>query len=102
MRSGPGSRRSNHALILYRTSSCPALCRASTSWFPSSKKDADGRHKAGHDESIPLGRLVRGLRLPRVLDDHFELRHGQDAGHAELADDKGRCAAEAEGFGLGV
>ena len=30
----------------------------------------------------------------------LELRHGQDAGHAELADDEGRRSLEAERFGL--
>jgi hypothetical protein len=31
-------------------SSCPALCRASTSYLRCSKKDVDGRVKPGHDE----------------------------------------------------
>ena len=29
--------------------SCPALCRASTSYFANGKKDVDGRDKPGHD-----------------------------------------------------
>jgi len=33
------------------SSSCPALCRASTSSVLSFKKDVDGRDKPGHDES---------------------------------------------------
>ena len=44
--------------------------------------------------------LVASLRLARVGDDHLELRHGQDAGHAEFADDEGRRALEAECRGL--
>ncbi|AUC96422.1 hypothetical protein CWS35_20840 [Bradyrhizobium sp. SK17] len=32
-----------------QTPSCPALCRASTFWFPRDK-DVDGRDKPGHDE----------------------------------------------------
>jgi hypothetical protein len=32
------------------SSSCPALCRASTSLLQTSKKDVDGRVKPGHDE----------------------------------------------------
>jgi hypothetical protein len=31
------------------TSSCPALCRASTSFQTSDKQDVDGRDKPGHD-----------------------------------------------------
>ena len=30
--------------------SCPALCRASTSFLQRHKKDVDGRDKLGHDE----------------------------------------------------
>ena len=32
------------------TSSCPALCRASTSFFILRKQDVDGRDKPGHDD----------------------------------------------------
>src|SRR2546423_7267919 len=32
------------------TSSCPALCRASTSCFPGWKRGVDGRDKPGHDD----------------------------------------------------
>jgi hypothetical protein len=34
-----------------RNSSCPALCRASTSLLPLSEKDVDGRDKPGHYEN---------------------------------------------------
>jgi hypothetical protein len=37
-------------------SSCPALCRASTSFFVGASKDVDGRDKPGHDDvemSVP-------------------------------------------------
>jgi len=40
-------------------SSCPALCRASTSWLHSSKKDVDGRDKPGHDEGAIGGSAER-------------------------------------------
>src|SRR5438552_2283644 len=33
-----------------RNSSCPAMCRASTSWRRLHKKDVAGRDKPGHDE----------------------------------------------------
>jgi DNA polymerase III alpha subunit len=56
-------------------SSCPALCRASTSSRRSGRKDVDGRDKPGHDESeIPLAYdSVRDVWLrtglsPRVLE----------------------------------
>jgi hypothetical protein len=35
-------------------SSCPALCRASTSFPDPSKKDVDGRDVPGHDEKSGL------------------------------------------------
>jgi penicillin-binding protein 1C len=34
------------------SSSCPALCRASTSSFSANGKDVDGRGKPGHDRII--------------------------------------------------
>jgi hypothetical protein len=34
----------------WESSSCPALCRASTSSLQESKKDVDGRDKPGHDD----------------------------------------------------
>ena len=46
--------------------------------------------------------LIARFGLARVLDDHFELRHGQDAGHAELADNEGRRPLETERLGLRV
>src|SRR5258707_6906782 len=49
------------------------------------------------DEGVPL--FVR-RRLPRIGNDLIELRHGEDARHPELADDKGRRALEAKGHGL--
>src|SRR6266850_419184 len=48
-------------------------------------------------EGVPL--FVR-RRLPRIGNDLIELRHGEDARHPELADDKGRRALEAKGHGL--
>src|SRR5258705_13938629 len=36
------------SLILILSTSCPVLCRASTPFF--SRRDVDGRDKAGHDE----------------------------------------------------
>jgi hypothetical protein len=36
----------------WQSSSCPALCRASTSSLHLSKKDVDGRDKPGHDGKI--------------------------------------------------
>jgi hypothetical protein len=33
-------------------SSCPALCRASTSSDRAARKDVDGRDKPGHDEKF--------------------------------------------------
>jgi len=44
------------------TSSCPALCRASTSWFPR-EKDVDGRDKPGHDEFVE-GSSAYAIALP--------------------------------------
>src|SRR3954467_15801461 len=41
--------------------------------------------------------LVARLRLACVGDHLLELRHGQNAGNAEFADDEGRRAAEFEG-----
>src|SRR6185436_13669195 len=35
--------------MMYSLSSCPALCRASTSFQPSGSIDVDGRAKPGHD-----------------------------------------------------
>jgi hypothetical protein len=39
-------------VVIRSSSSCPALCRASTSYLPLSKKDVDGRDKSGHDEKL--------------------------------------------------
>jgi hypothetical protein len=38
--------------------SCPALCRASTSWLPLSKKDGDGRDTPGHDDDRLISAAV--------------------------------------------
>src|SRR4051812_7884909 len=48
------------------------------------------------------GRLIARLRLSRVGDHLLELRHGQDAGNAEFADDERRRAAEFERQRLSV
>src|SRR5581483_10787576 len=52
-------------------SSCPALCGASTSWFPRRRKDVDDRDKPGHDEtetSSPGATLSRkSCRLMRSM-----------------------------------
>jgi hypothetical protein len=42
----------NQAFI--KASSCPALCRASTSYCEIAEKDVDGRDKPGHDDKKPI------------------------------------------------
>ena len=42
-------------------SSCPALCRASTSFFISCRQGVDGRDKPGHD-----GQIIRAARSNRL------------------------------------
>ena len=44
------------------SSSCPASCRASTSWSPR-KKDVDGRDKPGHDEDAEAITTGPGLSI---------------------------------------
>jgi hypothetical protein len=43
-------------------SSCPALCRASTSYFAPNKKDVDGRDKPGHDARF-FSQALRPLKM---------------------------------------
>src|SRR5262249_53180331 len=50
--------------------SCPALCRASTSCFPMPRKDVDGRDKPGHDEyRLPSKRAAVAARIRRLIGD---------------------------------
>jgi phosphoribosylaminoimidazolecarboxamide formyltransferase / IMP cyclohydrolase len=84
-------------------SSCPALCRASTSWR-TRPKDADGRVKPGHDDVITM----RDRASHRAGDPLFELRlrRGADLAGGELAvleQHQGRDRHDAElGGGVGV
>src|SRR5271167_4834506 len=48
--SGSMPRGAHAAPGMIRSSSCPALCRASTSCSTYVKKDVDGRDKPGHDK----------------------------------------------------
>src|ERR1700761_6167641 len=48
-------------------SSCPALCRASTSFFSTASKDVDGRDKPGHDELIEFAPSVAELLAQDTL-----------------------------------
>ena len=61
-------------------SSCPALCRASTSYQVA--KDVDGRDKPGHDGS-GAGRVAVGMH--RLLDGSFAYGIGLAFGHAEAS-----------------
>jgi precorrin-3B synthase len=72
-------------------SSCPALCRASTSYqHEKEKKDVDGRDKPGHD-SNPIGTY-------RLLDGSFARGVALAFGHAEAATlERLADAAEADG-----
>jgi hypothetical protein len=48
----------------YPSSSCPALCRASTSYLHLSKQDVDGRDEPGHDEKrLIFKRLEKSLKM---------------------------------------
>src|SRR5262245_45064126 len=55
---------SHPAPALNFPTSCPALCRASTSLdFRSARKDVDGRDKPGHDGADSLGPTTRSRRV---------------------------------------
>src|SRR5882757_1071863 len=47
-------RASANSLKLILFSSWPGLSRPSTSFLPLESKDVDARHKAGHDELMPM------------------------------------------------
>src|SRR5690242_7243643 len=50
-----------------RSSSCPALCRASTSSFHVLNKEVDGRDKPGHDEEQNISACgVSDIRLRAI------------------------------------
>src|SRR6185312_2368406 len=48
-------------------SSWPGLSRPSTSWAVASPKDADARHKAGHDDGLEAAPACRRTQLPEQL-----------------------------------
>jgi hypothetical protein len=65
-------------LGFWLSSSCPTLCRASTSWLRFSKKDVDGRDEPGHDEkAIPFR---NELEMP----DTFSVRLSEAIGPGEI------------------
>ncbi len=54
-------------------SSCPALCRASTSWMSVHRKDVDGRDKPGHDD----GAKCLPQTNERVIGENNKLARGK-------------------------
>src|SRR4029077_8006409 len=63
-----------------KNSSCPALCRASTSYFGVWAEDVDGRVKPGHDESERSSGLPISPRRRRLDDDRLAgVDHGRVA-----------------------
>jgi len=63
-------------------SSCPALCRASTSHAQSEPKDVDGRDKPGHDG---VGMRGDAIGLHRLRDGSLACGVGLAFGHADAA-----------------
>src|SRR5580704_4008503 len=55
----------------FHHSSCPASCRASTSFLASRKQDVDGRDKPGHDEISLDSRFAKASTPDRRAADAF-------------------------------
>ncbi len=52
-------------VLQHRDSSCPALCRASTSCFLRRCEDVDGLDKPGHDEIV--GSSLMAVLLTQIV-----------------------------------
>src|SRR5690242_7345312 len=64
---GPGNGNSGGRCGRPNNSSCPALCRASTSSSSAARKDVDGRVKPGHDDEEAWGDVMSGRLLMHLV-----------------------------------